>query len=175
VIVEDYDARMRSAWWVCVVAAAACGPVGSGARAPSGDGVATSSIEEGKGHGTAPGRDASPIVAGLSVARERVERDADVEVSVHIENRGKDPVILLAEELRSPAALFEVRDAMGKPIPPTSPPMPSGDEHVVAPGKAIDIRMNLAGMFSPPLGPGDYSIRLRRIDSTPHRFRIAPP
>lgn len=154
-----------------LVGLCACGPVGSTPTAHT----PTNSVTTVSGD-AAHSQSKAPMVAQVSVTKENVERDADVEVAVLIENRSKDQeVVLMAEELSSPAALFEVRDAMGKSIPPTSPPAPSGSRRVVAPGQAINIKMTLAGMFSPPLKPGEYSVRLRRIDSSPRRFRIASP
>ena len=164
---------MRNAAWL-LSSMLACGsapPPASTAPAASAPLATTATVTEGTG-GPAQPRAASPIVARLSVTNAQVARDADVEVSVHIENRGSDPIVLLAEELRAPAALFEIRDGMGQKVLPTSPPMPSGEKRVVEPGKSIAIKMTLAGMFSPPLKPGDYSVRLRRIDSDPRPFRI---
>lgn len=117
----------------------------------------------------------SPIVVQISLAKDEVDRDADLEVNVRIENHSSDRVILLAEEVTSPAALFEIRDAMGQKILPTTAPIPTGGQRVVDPGKAIDIKMTLAGMFTPGLKPGEYSVRLRRIDSSPRRFKVRPP
>lgn len=164
---------MRKAAWLLslTLACGAAPPPASTAPASSAPPASTATVTEGAG-GLAQSKAASPIVARLSVTNEQVARDADVEISVHIENRGSDPVVLLAEELRAPAALFEIRDGMGQKVLPTSPPMPSGEKRVVEPGKSIDIKMTLAGMFSPPLKPGNYSVRLRRIDSTPRPFRI---
>lgn len=121
------------------------------------------------------GRNGPPIVVQISLPKDEVDRDADLEVAVRIENHSPDPVILLAEEVTAPAALFEVRDAMGQKVLPTSAPVPTGGKRVVDPGKAIDIKMTLAGMFTPGLKPGEYSVRLRRIDSTPRRFKVRPP
>jgi len=94
-------------------------------------------------------------------------------VAVMIENHSKDPLIFSEEEFTSPNVMFEVRDKMGQKILAAPPPPPSGRKRTVDPGKQVEIRMTLAGMFSPPLPPGDYSVRLKRVDTSPHWFKIA--
>lgn len=147
----------------------ACGSADSVKTRPLNASNASSQDESArKGQGT-------PIETQISLARDEVAHESELEATVVIENHSNDPVILLAEEVSSPAALFEVRDAYGQKIPTTNPPVPTGGKKVVEPGHAIDIKMSLAGMFTPPLKPGEYSLRLRRIDSTPRRFRITAP
>lgn len=163
------DAWVFRAVLPCAVAigATACGRVGSGETRPIANPNASSQDDSSRT------RKGPPIETSISLARDDVPHESDLEISVVIENHSQDQVVLLAEELTSPAALFEVRDAYGQKMLPTSPPVPTGGKKVVEPGHAIDIKMTLAGMFSPPLKPGEYSVRLRRIDSSPRRFRIS--
>jgi hypothetical protein len=147
----------------------ACGPVGSATPPPQAPTTTegTSTVTE-----DAHDRKGPPVVARIAISQSEVQRDSDLEVIVNIENRSKDPVILSEEELTSPSVLFEVRNHMGERVLPSSAPVPTGRNRTIEPGKRLEIRMKLAGMFSPPLKPGEYSVRLKRINSTPHAFKV---
>lgn len=165
---------MRAASIILCALATGCGAssAGGGKATVTESSIAAPEPGAQVSEGTGASAGASPVFATLSLERDEVAREAELMVTAHIENRGKDPVILMEEELSSPAALFEVRDAVGQRVAPTVPSRPLGGHHPVAPGKAIEIKMSLAGMYSPPLRPGEYSVRIRRIESTPRRFRV---
>lgn len=147
----------------------ACGEVRSGPANNPAAPTPASSSEISANSGPNAGK---LVVANLSLNRAEVANEADLEVHVVIENRSAEPLSFTEEEFTSPHVLFEVRDALGEKVLAGPPPTPTGRHRRVEPGKQADIKMTLAGMFSPPLKPGAYNIRLRRISSTPHAFKI---
>lgn len=147
----------------------ACGQVGSGQTATSATSPVSSVTE------ASHNRTGSPIVARISLSRTQAERESDIEVVTIIENRGEEPLVFSEEEFTSPNVLLEVRDAMGDRLLSAPPPVPTGRKRTVDRGKQVEIRMTMAGMFSPPLKPGAYNVRLRRVSTTPHAFRITGP
>lgn len=159
--------RLVFAFFACSVFG--CGPGGAGATSPS-PASAGPVVKEEKASSTG-----TPIVAKLSLPLSEVSRDADMEVVVTIENHGQEPLRFTEDELAAPALLFEVRDHLGNKVLPAPAPTPTGRARNVDAGKRIEVRLKLAGMFSPPLPPGEYSVRLRRVPSTPHAFRIRRP
>jgi hypothetical protein len=84
--------------------------------------------------------------------------------SIHVVFRnGSDRDVRVNKQvIESSILALEVRDAAGKVIAPVPPPVPAGNpEFVIIPaGKAYSRSYELA-VFSPPLAPGNYRVRVR--------------
>jgi hypothetical protein len=72
-------------------------------------------------------RTAAALQASASLPRRDYAKDADVEVTVVIENGTAASVDIAAQVLAAPQLLLEVRDAAGEVVRTVPPPTPTGD------------------------------------------------
>ena len=99
------------------------------------------------------------------------------ELRCAIRNVSGSPVQVDTFSLGSAILSLAVFDASGKRIPTVPPPMPPHPDHadeflkVLRPGQTITESYSLY-MFSPPLKPGTYTVRMSDIDSNKVIFKI---
>lgn len=120
---------------------------------------------------------ATGLVATLAVEQSLVAADAELVVTVAIENRVTTPQELDMTVATAAVLLLEVRSSSGKPVPTIPPPTPPAQRAIVQlpphGGRLVQHRLSV---FSPPLPPGAYTVRVRGpgIASGTLDFRIAP-
>lgn len=109
-----------------------------------------------------PPLDAKGLVATLAVERSVVSHQRELVVAVAIENRGPQPAELLRTVLSSAVLLLEVRDGVGKVMPPTPPPTPPAvPDPIRLPrggGQTVQLALDV---FGPPLPAGAYTVRVK--------------
>jgi hypothetical protein len=105
---------------------------------------------------------ATGLVATLAAGRTVVSSDDELIVAVAIVNGSSAEVELDRTVATSPVLLFEVRDHAGKRVPTVPPPTPPAERAVLPlpPGGGHTFQHRMS-VFSPPLGPGAYALRVR--------------
>ena len=83
--------------------------------------------------------------------------------SVELVNRSAGPITMPGQVLDSAQLLLEVRDAKDRVVPPTPPPIPNGEMRSILAGDRLTRSLSL-DVFSPPLAPGDYTVRVKGAD-----------
>ena len=87
------------------------------------------------------------------------------------QNGSKDDVKEDKQVILNSILALEVRDGSGKVLPPVPPTVLRNPEYVVIPaGKEISVSYNM-DIFSPPLTPGTYSVRVRLPDWKSNELR----
>jgi hypothetical protein len=90
-------------------------------------------------------------------------------------NRSAVPVEVASQTLESAPLLLRVQNASGTDIASGPPPTPRAEMTKIEPGAVITRKVRL-DVFSPPLPPGEYSVKVRApdIESNTVKFRVVP-
>lgn len=101
----------------------------------------------------------------IRVVEPRIPAASALRVVVTVTNRGAEPIPVNLLLTPYPSVVLHVRDAAGKPVPKSPPPVPPTDDgksmRIVAPGESISFEYAGSALFGMSLAPGAYEIRFR--------------
>lgn len=83
--------------------------------------------------------------------------------SVELVNRSAGAITIAGQVLDSAQLLLEVRDSKDHVVAPMPPPTPNGEMRAILAGDRLTRSLSL-DVFSPPLAPGDYTVRVKGAD-----------
>jgi hypothetical protein len=122
----------------------------------------------------------------------RVQKTADLQVTLTLTNESQNPIRLNAMYLTAPSLVLKFVDGNGNPVPTGPPPVPRADDGKTGridllPGKPVTHVFEGKHIFGIELVPGDYSVWFRYTNDPPRegewagtietdrsRFTVAP-
>jgi hypothetical protein len=120
----------------------------------------------------APQPQAAPIEAQetlmettIQVVEPRIPAASALRVVVTVTNRGSEPIPVNLLLTPYTSVVLEVKEAAGKPVPKSPPPVPPKDDgksmRTFAPGESATFEYAGSALFGMSLAPGSYQIRFR--------------